>query len=664
MQYHIGVQILLFVSLTLLLGVFLRDLLKKTQVPYTIALLSMGILIGLLQRFEAAWLPDVYNQTVQLVADIDPHLILFLFLPTLIFESAYSIETHLFKRTFNQISLLAVPGLIISTTLTAAFVKYVFPWDWSWTVCFMFGALISATDPVAVVALLKELSSRKRLETLIEGESLLNDGTAIVLFTLFYSMLVATNGGELAVLSVLLDFSWVVSFGFLIGLLGGWLMILWIGRIFNDPLIEITTSIATAYLVFYFAEGFFHVSGVVAVVTLGVLLASQGRTRISPEVKGFLHHFWQMMAYLANTLIFVVVGIIVAVKIQLNDPQAWLMLAILYIAILLIRAIAISVLRPILDKIGVGLSKEKTLVLIWGGLRGAVALALALSVTQNENFPQQMGEQILFLCAGIVVLTIVINGGSMRYLLKKLGLSELPAAKQKTVDKAELKIQQSLQEDIAKMQKDENFAHTDWQKIKQHEYIYQEMAEEELAHLKTSEEELIIAYKRRLLESEKQFYWQLFDQGMLNVKSIQLLNKAVEKALDGEPIIYPREDLYFNQIDDTNFAQAFYIAHGFIQAQKASKQNLKDLSAPISFQHKIMYEIDKNLQQMQHYLTEINQYEPTKVQEIQTLIATRVLLNKRRQKLLDMQFQGMLEKAEAEKLIAEVETEIYQIMQR
>jgi NhaP-type Na+/H+ or K+/H+ antiporter len=147
---------------------------------------------------------------------------LFLFLPTLIFESAFSIEPHQFRRTFNQISILAVPRLILSTVLTAVLVKYLFPWDWSWPIALMFGALVSAAEPIAVVALLKEMSSRKRLETLIEGESLLNDGTAIVIFTLFYRMLSVTNGGEFNLLNVIGQFSWVVSFGLFIGLVLGW----------------------------------------------------------------------------------------------------------------------------------------------------------------------------------------------------------------------------------------------------------------------------------------------------------------------------------------------------------------------------------------------------------------------------------------------------------
>ena len=661
MLEHVGVQILLFVNVTLLVGVSLRHLLKQVALPYTVALLLVGILFGLIYRFDHVDMPEVYNHTVQLVADIDPHLILFLFLPTLIFESAHSIQTHLFKRAFSQIALLAVPGLIICTLLTAAFVKYLFPWDWSWPTCLMFGALISATDPVAVVALLKELSSRKRLETLIEGESLLNDGTAIVLFTLFYSMLTASHSAAVSPLHVIGDFTWVVSFGFVIGLAGGWLMILWLGRIFNDPLIEITSSIATAYLVFYLAEGVFHVSGVVAVVTLGILLAAQGRTRISAEVKHFLHQFWELMAYLANTLIFVLVGIIVAVKIRLDDPQAWLMLAVLYFAILVIRGFSIVALSPLLKHMGLGLSNDKSIVLIWGGLRGAVALALALSVVQSEHIPNAVGEQILFLTAGIVVLTIVINGGTIRLLLEKLGLNKLPQAKQKTVDKAELHIQLSLQKEIEKLRKDENFNAADWAEILQHEHINKLITEEEIDHLTSDDQELIIAYKRRILEAEKRFYWQQFDQGMLSIKAVEMLNEAVEHALDGDPIIFPRKEIYLEPIDKDNFELTFYIAHSFIQAQKSNWRHLSDLDAPKHIYHAIADELEKNIEQMQHYLHAINQFEPERVKQIQTLLATRVLLNKRRHKIEDLAEQGVLEPAESEKLLEDIDEQIHKL---
>lgn len=283
-----GILVLVFVVLALAIGALVRFSLKGTQIPYTVALLILGLIFGLLNR--GRWLQEqapVVSETLDLVAKIDPHLFLFLFLPTLIFESAFAMEVHLFRRMFTQIAILAVPGLMVATLLTATLVDQMFPaeWGWSWAMCLMFGALISATDPVAVVALLKEVSSRKRLETLIEGESLVNDGTAIVFFSLFYGwVLVSYSGGEVvsaSLFSVVLAFFKVVLLGLVIGLVLGGLCILWIGRVFNDPMIEISLTIAAAYSVFLISESF-HVSGVVAVVTLALMFASYGRTRISP----------------------------------------------------------------------------------------------------------------------------------------------------------------------------------------------------------------------------------------------------------------------------------------------------------------------------------------------------------------------------------------------
>jgi NhaP-type Na+/H+ or K+/H+ antiporter len=175
MHLDSSVLVLIFVVLSLLLGALVKSLPKLLISPYSVVLLLAGLTVGLYGRSEhiIEHLP-LLRTTLNELSQIDPHLILLLFLPTLIFESAFAMETHLFKRMFSQIAILAVPGLILSTALTAVLAYYLFPWQWSWSVCFLFGALISATDPVAVVSLLKEVSSRKRLETLIEGESLLN----------------------------------------------------------------------------------------------------------------------------------------------------------------------------------------------------------------------------------------------------------------------------------------------------------------------------------------------------------------------------------------------------------------------------------------------------------------------------------------------------------
>ena len=298
-----SILVLMFVMLSLLLGALVKSLPKLLTSPYSVVLLLFGLGLGLYSRsFHITENVPALQDALTQLATIDPHLILLLFLPTLIFESAFAMETHLFKRMFSQIAILAIPGLILTTCLTAALAYYFFPWQWSWTVCFLFGALISATDPVAVVSLLKEVSSRKRLETLIEGESLLNDGTAIVLFTLFYGMLSLGADSSFSFATISISFVEVVLLGLFIGCAVGAIILLWIGRLFNQPMIEITLTISGAYLAYFIAENLFHVSGVVAVVALALLLASIGRTRISPEVADFLHHFWQMMAHIANTL--------------------------------------------------------------------------------------------------------------------------------------------------------------------------------------------------------------------------------------------------------------------------------------------------------------------------------------------------------------------------
>jgi NhaP-type Na+/H+ or K+/H+ antiporter len=464
MHLDSSVLIVIFVILSLLLGALIKSVSKTLSSPYCVILLLAGLSLGLYGRTEHIQENlSGLNSALTTLAQVNPHLILLLFLPTLIFESAFSMDPHLFKRLIKQIMVLAVPGLILSTALTAVFTFYFFPWQWSWTVCFLFGALISATDPVAVVSLLKEISSRKRLETLIEGESLLNDGTAIVFFSLFYGLL--TSGGEanLDIVAISGSFISVVLLGLLTGLAVGAVFLFWIGRLFNQAIIEITLTISAAYIAYFIAENVLHVSGVVAVVSLGVLVASVGRTRISPGVSVFLHHFWQMMAHIANTLIFILVGIIIASRIRLDNWEWWVTLAGLYIGIQIIRAVTVFTFMPILKQAGI--SKDKAIIVIWGGLRGAVSLALALIIAQDNFLPKELGDQILFLTAGIVVLTIPINASSMSLLLRYFGLDTLPEAKQASLSKAQQSIKQHLANDLVLLQQHEFLQRADWKSL-------------------------------------------------------------------------------------------------------------------------------------------------------------------------------------------------------
>ncbi|WP_163830807.1 cation:proton antiporter [Spartinivicinus ruber] len=679
MQYDTGISVLVFIIIALLIGAALRNIIKGTQMPYSVCLLVIGLGLGLIQRsgFFTEHIP-LLDGTLKLVAEVDPHLILFLFLPTLIFESAFSLEVHLFRRIFAQIALLAVPGLIVATTLTAALAKWTFPWEWSWALCLMFGAMISATDPVAVVAMLKEVSSRKRLETLIEGESLLNDGTAIVFFSLFYGWAVAISEQEsVNILGVAGDFTWVVSIGLILGVLAGFLVMAWIGRVFNDPMIEITLSIATAYLVYFAAEQM-HVSGIVAVVTLALIFAGIGRTRISPEVAEFLHSFWEMMAHIANTLIFLLVGVLIAARVHLDDINAWIALVILYVGIQVIRALAVTLFMPLLKRIGIGITREKAIVLVWGGLRGAVSLALALIIAQDDILPRDVRDQILFLCAGIVVFTILINGASMGWVLKKLKLDQLPPAKQATVDKAQSKINEELTSMLPVLVENEFLKGADWDEVKHTTGLLKptEIAEPEKESDTISDSDLSVAFRRRLLETERRHYWHQFEQGTLGKQSTNKLVEAVEHALDGEPVIAPRESLY--KVWDTppllhmlrnvkglkklalrlsfsRLALGYEIARGFIQAQDSLENHINSLAPDEAEATKVNLLVKENKKKTLEYIQQLRETFPEIVHTLETHSAIRLLLNRERAVIREQLKQAVLDSPEAKRMIKHVE---------
>lgn len=684
MEYGSGLLVLIFVIGSIIIGSLTMIFIKGLKLPYTVALLIIGLALGGIERsgFFHTYMP-IISDSMELISDIDPHLFLFVFLPTLIFESAYSLEVHLFKRIFSQIATLAVPGLIVSTIATAVLVKYLFPWDWSWELCFMFGALISATDPVAVVALLKEVSSRKRLETLIEGESLLNDGTAIVLFTLFYTMVISPANNSFDLFGVVGEFSFVVLLGLAIGVILGYMAIILISKVFNNALVEISLSVGVAYLVFFIAEYTFHVSGVVALVSLALMFSSIGRTKISPEVSGFLHHFWEMMAHFANTLIFLLVGVLIISRIKLDSLEYWIALFVLYIGITLIRTGSVGLFIPVLKRIGVGITKEKAIVLIWGGLRGAVSLALALVVAHSEYIPKVVGDQILFLTAGIVVLTILINGMTMGKLLAYLGLDKLPPAKEATVQKAKAIVYSDMKEFLPTLKNNEFLQNVNWQAIKVINDLQTQRENETQIQEEVKEEDLSIAFRRRLLESERKFYWESYKGGHLGAAASKSLNMIVEEALDEYPTITPRPLLnkmwtiprFYSFFENVPFvgnivlhysfsriALSYEVARGFLEAQEEILSHV-DTLAPSEEENKAVREdVLKNKQNTFEYIANISTGFPEIICAIQTRTANRLLLNRERKVIKHLLETGVLDTPEALKMIDEVEIKMFKLL--
>ncbi|KAE8716660.1 Sodium/hydrogen exchanger 8 [Hibiscus syriacus] len=325
------VDAVIFVGISLVLGIACRHALRGTRVPYTIALLIIGLGLGSLEYGTSHKLGRI-GDGIRIWNNIDPDLLLAVFLPALLFESAFSMEMHQIKRCMAQMLLLAGPGVLISTFCLGSAMKLTLPYGWNWKTSLLLGGLLSATDPVAVVALLKELGASKKLSTIIEGESLMNDGTAIVVYQLFYKMVLGQSFSWDAIIAFLAK----VSLGAVgIGIAFGIASVLWLGFIFNDTVIEITLTLTVSYIV-YFTEPqmkvpieelnlesqylfytvslscftlFFirkgqegiEVSGVLAVMTLGMFYAAVAKTAFKGDGQQSLHHFFWEYGYLPSS---------------------------------------------------------------------------------------------------------------------------------------------------------------------------------------------------------------------------------------------------------------------------------------------------------------------------------------------------------------------------
>src|SRR5215216_5444381 len=351
-----GIDIITIEQITVLLLLIasaVAVLARRLRIPYTVGLVLIGLALSLLSST---------------VIRISPQIILALLVPPLIFEAAFHLRWDDLRRDFWLILLLAVPGVI----LTTLFVGGVVAWGTGLTiqVALVLGALVSATDPVAVVALFRRLGVPRRLQVLLEGESLFNDGTAIVMFNLMSAIALA---GKFNLVSSVRDFITVSGGGVLIGITLGIVFSRTIGRI-DDPLVETTLTTVLAFGSYLLAE-YFHVSGVLAVVAAGIVNGNAGPTDMSATTRLVVFNFWEYAAFIANSFVFLLIGLTIDLNLMIANWQA-ILWAIL--AALVARAASIYGFSVF----GNDLPPQWKHILFWGGLRGAITLALALSLPE------------------------------------------------------------------------------------------------------------------------------------------------------------------------------------------------------------------------------------------------------------------------------------------
>ncbi len=374
---------------------------RWTRLPYTVAL----VLVGLGLTFQSA---------IQI--ELTKDLILALFLPPLLFEAAFHVEFRNLRERLLPILTLAIPGVILSTLIVGGLVFY--GTSLAWPLALIFGALIAATDPVAVIAVFRSLGAPKKLATVVEGESLFNDGTAVVLFNIILGVALT---GHFSAIEGLWEFVRVSIGGLAIGLALGWAVAQIIALV-DDYLIETTLTTVLAFGSFLIAEEI-HVSGVLAVVAAGILNGNIGPKGMSPSTKIVLFNFWEYLAFLVNSLIFLLIGLEMELPFLFKNMGPIIIAAL---AVLLARAIAVYGLSWITAHFRGGkLSLNWQHVLFWGGLRGAVSLALALGLPIALGPDRTLIQAMAF---GVVLISLLTQATTMSPLLKWLKLVGRPKA--------------------------------------------------------------------------------------------------------------------------------------------------------------------------------------------------------------------------------------------
>ena len=393
-------QIIIFFLLVIAITTWIGN---KLPIPYTVGLVVAGLTLTIIPTFHFD-LPELTSE-----------LILALFLPPILFQAAYQLHTHELLKNFSLIALLVTFGVLLTTLIIAVIIALLDP-TIGLLIAAVFGALISAIDPVAVIALFNENHVSPRLKTLIEGESLLNDGTAIVIFAIVLQA--AQSEGDLNILTGLLDFARVALGGVLVGGTLGYLVARVLYHI-DDPIVEMMLTTCLAFGSYLVAEQL-HVSGVLAVVIAGLLHGYVGFSNMSDLTQQTVNIVWAYLAALADAAIFLLIGL----TINLEDILSHLPLAAIAIfAVLVSRMVIVYGLAPLHTHI---FHRSRPLpmnwqhIMFWGGQRGAVSLALALSLP--HDLPQR--DSLLIMTFGVVLFTSLVQATSMPWIIQKLNLSK------------------------------------------------------------------------------------------------------------------------------------------------------------------------------------------------------------------------------------------------
>ncbi|MCK9607607.1 MAG: sodium:proton antiporter [Methylomonas sp.] len=480
---NLDVFLSLFSLMLISLAVFLLS--KKLKLPYTVLLVIAGSLLIPLSHLEFFSFITSFELT--------PELLFFVFLPILIFESAYNMNIRNVTENIYSIGSLAVVGLLISTLFVGIGGFYAFEFlgvDVPMLVLLLFGAIISATDPVAVLALFKEYGAPQRLTLIFEGESLFNDATGFAAFLVILDLIMEGYHGYTSAASALFSFVTMLGGGIVFGLMMGFLFAKLIETVNGNEHLEITLTLLVAHFTFILTEVIsehliiagqeIRLSSIVATLIASMVIGNFGRYKMSPDVEEYMEKFWGYFAFVTNSLVFILMGLLFAdLAIDLNIALWPILLCI--VTVVIGRAISVYPLMWLMNKVG----KERPIprnwmhLMAWGSLRGSLAVIMVLLIPDdltvpNWHFNFSVKDFVSAVTIGSIYFTLLVKATTIGKVMHALGIDALTGMEQVGYHKSKAQIYDKTLHKLDALLSDQQLTQKQYDKLKQrYESLYQ-----------------------------------------------------------------------------------------------------------------------------------------------------------------------------------------------
>jgi monovalent cation:H+ antiporter, CPA1 family len=498
-------QLILLFSIAAIIAV----LMKYIKFPYAITLVIVGLVIGFLGISEI---------------ELSKEIIFFLFLPPLLFEGAINIEFSKLKENFRPILVLAFPGMIAAIFAAGLIINWLTGIPLIYTL--LFGAIIMPTDPVSVLAVFKELGVPKRLKMIVEGESLFNDGTSVVMFT---ALLAIIETDVFSIQSTILNLIISSAGGLVFGLVTGYLAIKLLEKI-DEPSIEVLITIVLAYATFLFAENYLNVSGVFAVLAAGLFIGNKGKQfAMSPSTRIANATFWDIIVFIVNTLIFIMIGTKIPVYL-LTSHLAIIGIAIF--AVLIARMINVYPFLFILRWFKEKIPLKWQHVINWGGMHGSLPIALLLGLPKIAYY-----EQLSLMVYGVVFFSLIAQGLTITGLIKRLKISSVSKLQEEyeldSVNNQAIKEARKTLTELLKKGEISHVIHNQLDKsLQDSEHILEEKLQKHLSGELVRSKQYKLA-KRKILLAKKDTIQTATSKGYISTENGFLLIKNIDEELEG-----------------------------------------------------------------------------------------------------------------------------------